>query len=122
MRRHPFLIFALVVGSMIGAMIWFIQSPKFARVVKGVIAKYLPADLGIDGDFSDLSVKFFPPGIAVNRPRIIVRPHNILELPPGSRVEAERVTLAFRPFQMFSGNIRVNEVTVTNGWISSTLR
>jgi autotransporter translocation and assembly factor TamB len=121
MRRHPFLVFIAVIGALIASVVWFIQSPAFARAVKNVVAKYIPGDPGIEGDFTGLAVKLFPPGISIVNPRIELRKRNILNLPPGSEVRAERVDLEFLPFQMFSGNIRVHQVVVVNGEVSLQL-
>jgi hypothetical protein len=115
MKKSPFLIFAFVMTLLIGGVISFIQGPRFAGVVKNVIARYLPSDLGIEGDFSGLKVKLYPPGLAIINPRIRLLDHNIANLPAGSSINAERIDLVFRPVQMFSGNIRVHEVSVING-------
>src|SRR3954462_12994184 len=112
MKRSPILIFLVVIGTMVAGMLWFIQSPRFARVAKNVAAKYLPKDMGVEGDFSELSVKLFPPGISLLNPKLAVRSHNVVNLPPGSTIEAKRLDLNFRLFQAFTGNIRVHEVVV----------
>src|SRR5688572_2194964 len=114
MIRRPFLIFSFVVSLLIGGLLWFIQSPQFALMVKTVISKYLPKDLGIESDFSELSVKLFPPGLSIRNPKIWLKDQNIAKLPAGSSVVAERIDLTFRPFQIFSGDIRVHEVTIAN--------
>src|SRR4051812_48082528 len=119
--RNPILLFLLIVGSMVGGMLWFIQSPRFAVVAKRVLAKYMPQDLGIVGDFSELSVKLFPPGISLLKPRLTVQARNVANLPEGSAVQAERLDLNFRLFQAFSGNIRVNEVVVVDGDVKIVL-
>ena len=104
-----------MIGFLIAGLAWFIQSPSFAQVVKRVASKYIPADIGIEGDFSEFTVKLFPPGISIQHPKVTVGKHNIVNLPPGSSVVADRVDLNFRFFQMFSGNIRIHEVVVVNG-------
>jgi hypothetical protein len=100
----------LVVGS-----IWFIQSPQFAKVIKRLVARNLPGNIGIEGDFSELAIKFFPPGIAVKNPRLNATSHNIAGLQTGTSIAARELELTFLPFQMFSGNIRVNQVTIVGG-------
>lgn len=115
MMKHPFLTFILVMGILIGGSLWFIQSPWFAKVVKVVAFQYIPKDIGIDGDFSELSIQLFPPAISINNPKIALRENNIAHLPAGSSVVAEKVSFSFLPFQIFSGDIRVHEVTVVNG-------
>src|SRR4051794_19325851 len=121
MIKRPFLIFAAVMALLIGGVISFIQSPSFAGLVKRAMAQYVPKDLGIEGDFSVLKVKIFPPGISLLKPRLRLIEHNILGLPAGSSVTAERLDLAFRPVQMFSRNIRVHEVTIAGGDVNLVL-
>ncbi|HLE00228.1 MAG TPA: translocation/assembly module TamB domain-containing protein [Bdellovibrionota bacterium] len=115
MKKRPFLIFAAVIGILTSGIIWFIQSPQFARILKSTAAKYLPADPGIEGDFSEFAIKLFPPGVSIRNPKLLIRKKNIANLPAGSSINAERIDLNFRPFQMFSGTIQVHEVVVVNG-------
>jgi hypothetical protein len=115
MRRRPFLIFAIVLGVLVTGAVAFIQSPRFAGIVKRTASKYVPSDVGIEGDFSEFSIKLFPPGVSINKPRVTVRKRNILNLPEGSSVTAERIELAFLPFQMLTGDIRVHRVLIVQG-------
>lgn len=113
--KRPFLIFATIVGFLIAAAIWFIQSPRFAVIFKSVASKYIPRDLGIEADFSEFAVKMFPPGISLKNPELRFRERNLLKLPARSLVKAESIDLVFKPFQMLSGDIRVNEVVIVKG-------
>ena len=115
MKKRPFLAFIAVMILLLSGVIGFIQSRQFARIVKGTVAKYLPSDLGLEGDFSEFAIRLFPPGISIRDPKLSLRKKNILALPQGCSVQAERLDLTFLPFQMFSGNIRVHEVTIVNG-------
>jgi hypothetical protein len=115
MLKHPFITFILVVGSLIGGLLWFIQSAQFAWVLKTLAYRYIPKDIGIEGDFSELAIQLFPPGFSVKNPRVKLKEHNIAKMPPGSSVEAERINFTFRLFQIISGDIRVHEVLVQNG-------
>ena len=115
MRKSPFLIFIAVIAILITSLVLFIQSTRFAGVVKRVAAKYVPSDIGIEGDFNELSVRLFPPGVSIQHPRLTVRSKNILNLPADSHINADRLDLSFRPFQMFSGDIRIHQVTVIRG-------
>lgn len=119
--KRPFLIFVAVMALLIGGVISYIQSPAFASFAKRALYSYMPKDLGIEGDFSEFKVKLFPPGVSIVKPRIRLLEHNVLELPPGSSVSAERIDLAFRPVQMFSSNIRVHEVTIVGGDVNLVL-
>lgn len=114
-RRHPFLIFNAIIGVLVALTIWFIQSPRFARAFKTAAARYLPADLGVEADFSEFAVKLFPPGISLRNPVISLRERNVLQMPPGTSVKARRIDLVFQPFQMLSGDIRVHEVAIIDG-------
>ena len=107
--------FIFVIGAQIAALLWFIQRPAFAQLLKTVAYRYLPKDIGIVGDFSEISITLFPPGFSVKNPKITLGKRNIIKLPEGSSVVAERIDFGFRPFQIFSGDIRVNEMTIVNG-------
>jgi hypothetical protein len=121
MVKKPFFIFILIISGLISGLLWFTQSPQFAQVLKSVAANYLPKDLGIVGDFSEISIKFFPPGFSLKNPKLQLGSRNLVQLPAGSKIEAERVDFGFLPFQILSGDIRVHEVTVINGEVSLVL-
>src|SRR4051794_19777742 len=112
MRKRPFLLFSLIVSLLVAVIVAFIQSAGFAGIVKGIVARNAPADLGIVADFSAFSIKLFPPGVSINEPKISLTKNNVLGLPEDSRVTADRIDLTFLPFQIFSGNIRVSRVTI----------
>lgn len=116
-----FLAFMIAVGFLVAGSLAFIQSPQFARIFKSFAAKYIPADLGVEADFSDFSVNLFPPALSLNEPKIRLHERNILKLPGGSRVQAKRIMLAFRPFQMLSGDIRVQRVSIVDGDVNLVL-
>ncbi len=115
MFKSPFLIFIMVVSALVGAAVGFIQSEAFARIVKKTVAQKLPAEMGVQGDFSDLSIALFPPGVSIKNPRLTLDSKNIFNLPADSAISAERIDLNFLPFQMLSGNIRINEVVIHRG-------
>lgn len=117
MRKNPFLIFLIVISLLVGGLVLFIQSRTFTRILKNVAERYVPTDLGIEGDLSELQVKLFPPGISLKKPQIKLKERNILDLPGDTRIEAEQMDLIFLPFQMFSGNIRINKVVISGGEI-----
>jgi hypothetical protein len=121
MKKHPLLLFLLSVAILIVGALMFIQSAGFARVLKSFAARHLPSDLGIQADFSDLSVGLFPPSVSIRNPKFALNQHNLINLPPGSTINAKRIDLRFRLFQMFSGNIRINEVAVVDGDINLVL-
>lgn len=118
MIRRPLLIFLGVVFAMTMGVLLFLQSKTFAGIVKRIAKDYIPKDLGIEADFSEFAVRVFPPGLSLKNPKVVVTQPKLVDLPAGSRVESERLDLIFLPFQMLSGDIRVNEVIVVNGKIS----
>ncbi len=106
---------------MVTGVILFIQSAYFASTLKGIIARYVPKESGIEADFTDLSVHFLPPGLSVRNPRIHIRRENFLKLPPDSSVQADRIDFKFLPLQMFSGHVRVSEVGIVRGNVRLSL-
>jgi hypothetical protein len=120
-RRHPFITFCAIVATMIASVLWFIQSPRFARVLKNVVARHLPSDMGVQGDFSELSIGLFPPSVSIKNPKVSLGPHNLINLPAGSSVTAQRIDLRFQLFQMLSGQIKVHEVAIVDGDVKLVL-
>jgi hypothetical protein len=121
MRKSSILIFTLLLAVLTVGSVIFIQSSAFARILKRAAVKYIPKNIGIDGDFSNLSVQLFPPGIAFVNPIVNVSEKNIADLPSGTHVEAERMELSFRPFQMLSGRVSIHEVKVVNGFLKTAI-
>ena len=121
MKQKAFFIFAAIVTVLIVAATFFIQSPYFAKKVKELASQHIPKDMGLTGDFEEFAIKLFPPGVSIRKPRLIVHPRNILNLPADTSVSAEEIDLSFRPFQMLSGDIRVKQVTVIRGEINLPL-
>lgn len=121
MRKNPLLIFTLVIGLLTAAMVIFIQSPAFARIVKRVASQYIPKNVGIEGDFESLSIQLFPPGIALVDPRLDAKPQNVASIPAGTHVAAERIELSFRPFQMLSGKVSIHEVRIVKGIVRTSI-
>lgn len=114
-KPSPFFIFVCIVFVLVTSAMIFIQSKTFARIFKGVVAKYLPADMGIDADFTEFAIKMYPPGLSLKNPHITLREKNILKMPAGSSVKAERIDFDFRPLQMFTGDVRVHELVIIGG-------
>ncbi|MBI2711969.1 MAG: translocation/assembly module TamB domain-containing protein [Bdellovibrio sp.] len=121
MIKRPFLTFILVVGSLVLGAMWFIQSQTFAKILKTIASRYVPKDLGVNADFSEISIKFYPPGFSVRNPRVSLAERNIVGLPPGSKVEAKSIDFTFVPLQALSGSIRIHEVTIVDSKIELIL-
>ncbi len=120
-KKHPFIAFALVVGILVATAIAFIQSAAFVRMVKGVVAYYLPKGTGIDFDFTEFSVALIPPGVSIKEPQLTVRENNVLKLPPGSKVVAERLDLQFRTLQILSRGVTIHRVALVGGDVTLNL-
>jgi autotransporter translocation and assembly factor TamB len=121
MRKKPIFIFFAIVAILIGSAAIYIQSAAFARQVKRAVAKYVPSNFGIETDFTNFSIQLFPPGVGIVNPRIEVEEKNAANLPKGTRVEAERMSLSFRPLQILSGRISIYEVKIENGRVQTAL-
>lgn len=115
MKKRLFLFFILILSIWLVAAIVFIQSPRFATIFKKVAARYIPGDLGVNGDFSEFAIQLFPPGISLKNPKITLRDRNVLKMPAGTTVQAERINLNFELFQTLSGEIRIHEAEIVNG-------
>ncbi|MDR3608014.1 MAG: translocation/assembly module TamB domain-containing protein [Oligoflexia bacterium] len=113
--KNPFLVFCAIISFLVVSSLFFIQSHAFAGLFKKVVFKYLPRDTGIEADFGEFAIKMFPPALSLKSPVITLRDRNILKMPGGTSVKAERIDFEFQPFQMLSGNIRVKELTIVNG-------
>lgn len=121
MRKHPVLLFFFVVALLVGSAAIYIQSAAFANQLKRVMAKYVPRNLGIAADFTNIAIQLFPPGVGVLNPRIEAADRNAANLPPGTKITAERMELSFRPLQILSGRVSIHEVKIINGKVSTSL-
>ncbi len=114
-RKNPFLIFCLVITLLVSATVLFIQSKRFTDAARRLLASRFSPSFGIDADFEGLSIQYFPPGLSILKPKVALRKRNIVGLPEGSQVTAERIELNFKPIQMLTGSIRINEFKIVNG-------
>ncbi len=121
MRKHPILIFFGVVAILIASAAFYIQSAAFANQLKRVMAKYVPRNLGVSADFTHLSIRLFPPGLGVVNPRIDAAEGNSANIPPNTKIEAERMDLSFRPLQILSGRVSLHEVRIVNGKVTTSI-
>jgi hypothetical protein len=101
--------------------ILYLESEGFANSVKKMISERSPEKLGVVGDFSNLKLYFFPPGIGIASPKIKVSKENIAQIPIDGRVEARELRVSFAPIKLFAGVLEVSEVYVTGGAIQGTL-
>jgi hypothetical protein len=115
LRRHPFLFFGMILGVLLLGALLFVQSTFFAGWMKGFFTHRIPSEWGIQGDFSDLRFKVFPPGLSIRNPQVTLQDGNIAQLPGGSKIQARSLDLIFYPLQMFTGRITVSEIVVREG-------
>src|SRR5689334_5673122 len=113
--KFAFWILAGVMALAAVGGVMYLESARFANTVKKLISDRSPEQLGIVGDFSNLKLYFFPPGIGVANPKIHIRRENISKLPIEGDIEAKELRIRFAPFQMLSGTLEVSKVEVTSG-------
>ncbi len=104
----------IVTASFIGG-IQFLESGRFAGIVKEFISKKSPEAFGLKGDFSNLKLYFFPPGIGITNPQLNIQKNNVLKKPIEARIEAKEMRVHFEPIQMLSGTIQVSNVVIQQG-------
>jgi hypothetical protein len=118
-RRKPFLVFIGIVSVLFLAATILLQSRPFAYLLTEIAFRSLPDHMGIEGEFSEIDIKLFPPGIDLHQPSIQISKQNSLGLPGSASLNAKKVGLRFYPLQMLSGSIRVHELIVFEGNIRS---
>ncbi|MBS1959655.1 MAG: translocation/assembly module TamB domain-containing protein [Bdellovibrionales bacterium] len=104
----------IIAGTVIGGVL-YLESERFASVVKRLISQRSPEQLGIVGDFSNLKLYFFPPGVGVANPKIHINKENVSKLPIEGDIEAKELRIRFAPIQMLSGTLVVSKVEVNSG-------
>ena len=106
--------FALVgMSLLVGVM--FLESQYFANLIKKTISERSPKSLGIVGDFNNVKLYFFPPGIGLTSPKVQVQKNNISKLPIEAAIEADELRFHFEPIQMLSGTLEVSKIVVKEG-------
>jgi hypothetical protein len=99
----------------------FLESERFAGMVKEFISKKSPDAFGLKGDFSNLKLYFFPPGIGITNPQLNIQKNNVLKKPIESKIEAKEMRVHFEPIQMLSGTIQVSNVVIQQGALDLTV-
>ena len=124
MRRRLKIAFLTLLGLVVIGMtsgILYLESESFAESVKRMISERSPQKLGVVGDFSNLRLYFFPPGIGIASPKIRVSKENVSQIPIDGKVEAKELRVSFTPIKLISGILEVSEVYVVGGAIQGTL-
>lgn len=106
---------------MVMGIILFIQSELFAGLLKNLAKKHLPADLGVEGEFKELSVKLLPPGIVIHHPSLSLKEKNFANLPGGTKIEADALDLTFQFFQLLTGSVDVNAFAISGASLTLDL-
>ncbi len=119
--RIAFLTFLSLSVSAVGGGLLYLQSESFAGVIKRLISERSPRRLGIIGDFSNLHLYLFPPGVGVVNPKIRIERENVTKAPIEGEIEAGELRVSFAPIQMFSGTLQVSEVEVRDGKVRGHL-
>lgn len=122
MRKNPLFIFILVLFFSTFSAIAFIQSRTFADLAKKTVSKFLPNQLGVKGNFDRVQVQFFPPGIALSEPSVLITGENPAGIPIGTDVNARRLEVSFHALQVLSGKIKINEIKVVDGVLKTKLK
>ena len=115
--KYAFLTFIAIAGFGVASGIYYLQSESFANAVKQMISERSHQNLGMVGDFSNLQLYFFPPGIGLISPSIKISKENILQIPIDGQLDAKELRVNFAPIQMFSGMLQVSEIQVNGGAI-----
>ncbi len=115
MFRRPLLLFALITTVLVGSALGFVQSRTFARMVRNFLERSVPPELGVRGNFSEFGIRLFPPAVSISQPELKLDPENLLSLPADSVIRANRIDLRFRPLQMLTGHVELQEVRVVGG-------
>jgi len=119
--KIAFGVFIGLTFSGIAAGMAYLESGRFADVVKQMISERSPQKLGIVGDFSHLKLYFFPPAIGVADPKMKLRQNNITHLPIEADIQAKELRVSFAPIQMLSGTLQVEEIAVMGGVVQMKL-
>ncbi len=122
-RRLKIALLSFLGISSIGLLsgILYLQSASFADFVKHAISERSPEHLGVVGDFSNIKLYFFPPGIGIANPKLTVSKENVAKIPLQANIEAKELRVSFAPIQMFSGVLQVSEVAVKGGAVQGKL-
>lgn len=115
MLKRPLLIFLILTTVLVGSAIAFLQSRTFAGLVQGFLSQSIPAELGVRGNFEDFGIRLFPPAVSIRKPELKLEPKNLFSLPADSVIRAERIDLRFRPIQMLTGRVLLDQIRIVGG-------
>ena len=121
MFKRPLLIFSLLTTALVVSSIGFLQSRMFAGLVQNFLSKSIPPELGVRGSFDEFGIRLFPPAVSISRPRLVLDPKNLFSLPADSVIRADRIDLRFRPVQMLTGKVMLDQVRIVGGDIELEL-
>ncbi|NUM89068.1 MAG: hypothetical protein HUU37_07690, partial [Bdellovibrionales bacterium] len=122
MGKRIFWVFVLLVGISSGLVVGYIQSERFAEILKTQIKRQFPEGSGLHLDFDRITVGILPPSASVVNLRLVAeRAGNAAGLGKGSQVTAERLGITFKMIQAFSRGITINKVFIQGGNISLSI-
>lgn len=120
-KRGPIIFFLTVIAAVVIGMGAFVQSARFAKIIKSAVAKNTPREWGIQGDFSEFALQVFPLGIAIKNPKVVLEEGNIVNLPKGSEISAKRIELRVSFWKMLRGSVGIHEAAIIDGQVSLTI-
>lgn len=90
-----------------------IKSPYFVQKMKFLSSRYFLQEWGIHLDFARVSVRFFPPGLSIQKARVVLKD-------PASEVheldfQASRIDLDFKLLALLSGRWRLQALKLVDG-------
>lgn len=114
MGKRIFWIFLLVMSVATAAVVIYIQSESFARIVKVKVQENVSKNLGVELNFDRLKIGVLPPSISLLNVDLKVSKGNKLGLKPETVFKAGSLGFSFRMIQAFSSGIAVNKVFLSD--------
>ena len=114
MGKRIFWIFLLVVSVATAAVVVYVQSESFARILKEKIQENVSKNLGVELNFDRLRIGVLPPSISLLNVDLKVTDANKIGLSPDTVFKAGSLGFSFRMIQAFSSGIAVNKVFLSD--------
>jgi|GEM_PF-5391045 len=118
MGKRIFWIFLLLVSLTTAAMVIYVQSESFARIVKDRLQRNVSRNLGVDLNFDRLKIGVLPPSVSLlNVDLKVVEKDNKLGLDDDTVFKAGSLGFSFLMIQAFSRGIAVNKVFISDAQV-----
>ncbi len=112
LKKRLLLSSLLFLAGVTGCAVAFLKSHTFAQIVKQLIVKAIPSQLGIRSQIETVELELFPPALHIHNPAIALDAENILKLPASTQLKAQGVHIYFEPIQSLSGNIKIKAIEI----------